>query len=205
MRFEVFQEKLAAGLLNDKAIGNRCRPHSKSSLFSDRILIAGGMKLREKLKFYTPPGRMLSAAIKDTNDSFSPPEHTCQRFSLAEIQSATYNFHEALVIGRRGFSNVYKCPSRWLTETEVAVKRLHTMSNQGTPEFEAGIKVLSKLRHANLVPLVGYCNEGNELALIYEFMPNGILKNHLSKDDCALSWLKRLKICIGAGRGLDYL
>ncbi|KAL4577307.1 hypothetical protein LXL04_013413 [Taraxacum kok-saghyz] len=147
---------------------------------------------------------MLPAPIKDTDDSFSLPEQ-CRRFSLAEIQSATCNFHEALVIGHGGFGKVYKCPSGWLTVREVAVKRLHTMSNQGTPEFEAEIKVLSKLRHAHLVSLVGYCNEGNELAVVYEFMPNGTLKDHLSKDDCALSWLQRLKICIGAGRGLDYL
>nr|GEY37596.1 putative serine/threonine/dual specificity protein kinase, catalytic domain-containing protein [Tanacetum cinerariifolium] len=79
------------------------------------------------------------------------------------------------------------------------------MSGQGACEYEAEINVLSKIRHGNLVSLIGYCNEGTEMVLIYEFLPNGTLKDHLHKDDTELSWLQRLKICIGAARGLDYL
>ncbi|KAL7592937.1 hypothetical protein Lser_V15G33704 [Lactuca serriola] len=148
---------------------------------------------------------MLSASIDDTGSSFVLPEHICQRFTLSEIQSATHNFDEALVIGRGGFGNVYKCSSKIGSIREVAVKRLHSLSNQGAQEFEAEIKLLSKLRHANLVSLIGYCNEGNEMVLVYDFMPNGTLEDHLRKADSVLSWLQRLKICIGAGRGLDYL
>ncbi|GJX22033.1 mitogen-activated protein kinase kinase kinase [Tanacetum coccineum] len=70
---------------------------------------------------------------------------------------------------------------------------------------KAEVKVLSKLRHGNLVSLLGYCDEGNEMCLIYEFMPNGTLEDHLHKDYTDLSWLQRLKICLGAARGLDYL
>ncbi|KAI3708934.1 hypothetical protein L2E82_38532 [Cichorium intybus] len=151
------------------------------------------------------PPVMAPASFNDTDYSFTLPEQTCQRFTLAEIQSATYNFDKALVIGRGGFGKVYKCPSKTRTRSKVAFKRLHVMSNQGTLEFEAEVKVLSKLRHGNLVSLIGYCNEGNEMVLAYEFMPNGTLKDHLCKVDSVLSWLQRLKICIGAARGLDYL
>ncbi|KAL7607106.1 hypothetical protein Lser_V15G20198 [Lactuca serriola] len=132
------------------------------------------------------------------------PDQTCQRFTLSEIQSATQNFDEALVIGRGGFGKVYKC-SKIGSMSNVAVKRLHSMSLQGANEFEAEVQVLSKLRHGNLLSLIGYCNEEKEMVLVYEFMPNGTLEDHLSSPDLSLSWLQLLKICVGAARGLDYL
>ncbi|XP_042757705.1 receptor-like protein kinase FERONIA [Lactuca sativa] len=147
---------------------------------------------------------MLSTPIKDSHSSFILPDQTCQRFTLSEIQSATQNFDEALVIGRGGFGKVYKC-SKIGSMHQVAVKRLHSMSNQGANEFESEVKVLSKLRHGNLVSLIGYCYQEKEMVLVYEFMPNGTLEDHLLSQDSSLSWLQRLKICIGAARGLDYL
>ncbi|KAL4582338.1 hypothetical protein LXL04_006885 [Taraxacum kok-saghyz] len=148
---------------------------------------------------------MLAIPIKDTNSSSVLPDKTCQRLTLVEIQSATNNFDETFIIGRGGFGDVYKCRTMRGSVQEVAVKRLHSMSNQGTHEFEAEVQVLSKLRHGNLVSLIGYCNEGNEMALVYEFMPNGTLEDNLHKSDSSLSWLQRLTICIGAARGLEYL
>ncbi|GKB85953.1 kinase RLK-Pelle-CrRLK1L-1 family protein [Tanacetum coccineum] len=139
---------------------------------------------------------------ENTDSSFRLPDQTCQSFTLAEILLLTNSFDEALVIGRGGFGKVYKCIG---PVNEVAVKRLHITSNQGAREFKAEVKVLSKLRHGNLVSLLGYCDEGNEMCLIYEFMPNGTLEDHLHKDYTDLSWLQRLKICLGAARGLDYL
>ncbi|KAL4582350.1 hypothetical protein LXL04_006897 [Taraxacum kok-saghyz] len=154
---------------------------------------------------------MLPAPIKNTNSSSSSssvlPDHyrTCQRFTFAEIKSATNNFDKSLVIGRGGFGEVYKGRMKIGSVSEVAVKRLHSMSNQGAHEFEAEIQVLSKLRHGNLVSLVGFCNEGKEMALVYEFMPNGTLEENLHQPDSYLSWLQLLKISIGAAWGLDYL
>nr|KAJ0214111.1 hypothetical protein LSAT_V11C400221370 [Lactuca sativa] len=146
---------------------------------------------------------MLSTPIKDSHSFFILPDQTCQRFTLSEIESATQNFEEALVIGQGGFGKVYKC-SKIQSTTEVAVKRLHSLSNQGANEFESEVKVLSKLRHGNLVSLIGYCNEPKEMVLVYEFMPNGTLEDHLLSPDSSLSWLQLLKICVGAARGLDY-
>ncbi|KAL8259793.1 hypothetical protein R6Q59_027746 [Mikania micrantha] len=143
--------------------------------------------------------------IEDTNASSILPDQTCVSLTLAEIKSATNNFDEALVIGRGGFGLVYKSVSKFASVNEVAIKKLHSTSTQGANEFEAEVKILSKLRHGNLVPLIGYCSEGNEMVLVYEFMPNGTLEDHLHRGGTELSWLQLLNICIGAARGLDYL
>ncbi|KAM0065459.1 putative protein kinase RLK-Pelle-CrRLK1L-1 family [Helianthus debilis subsp. tardiflorus] len=136
---------------------------------------------------------MLPAPIKHNNYCFVLPDQTCQRLTLAQIKLATNNFDEALVIGRGGFGKVYISLEKFDSVNDIAIKRLDSTSNQGATEFEAEVKLLSKLRHGNLVPLVGYCNEGNEMVLAYEFMPNGTLEDHLHKGD------------IDAARGLDYL
>ncbi|KAK1412849.1 hypothetical protein QVD17_34395 [Tagetes erecta] len=131
----------------------------------------------------------------------------CLRFSLDEILSATHNFDEALVIGEGGFGKVYKATlSVENGETfTAAIKRSDYSSDQGEPEFWAEIEMLTKLRHCNLVSLIGYCNDSSEMILVYEFMPNGTLYNHLHKYGTSLSWVQRLNISIGAARGLHYL
>ncbi|PWA98021.1 Concanavalin A-like lectin/glucanase, subgroup [Artemisia annua] len=132
-------------------------------------------------------------------------DQICNHFSLDEIRSATKDFSEAFVVGRGGFGKVYKGCFKDTSSMVVAIKRLNSTSSQGAPEFRAEIEMLSKLRHCNLVSLIGYCNEGTEMALVYEYMPHGTLGDHIHKAGSPLSWLKRLKICIGAARGLDYL
>ncbi|GKC10645.1 concanavalin A-like lectin/glucanase [Tanacetum coccineum] len=148
---------------------------------------------------------MLHETVTETDSSFLVPDTICQRFSLEEIRSATQNFNEALVIGRGGFGMVYKGNTNQGSATVVAIKRLHSLSNQGAPEFQAEVEMLSRIRHCNLVSLIGYCKEDEEMALVYEYMPHGTLEDHLHKGGVDLSWLQRLKICIGAARGFDYL
>ncbi|XP_042039036.1 receptor-like protein kinase FERONIA [Salvia splendens] len=139
-----------------------------------------------------------------------PPDRAnqfCRCFSLAEIKVATKSFHEGNVVGRGGFGFVYRGFMDNGREM-VAVKRLKPGSNQGEREFLTEIETLDKLRHGNLVSLIGYCKEKNEMILVYEFMPNGTLADHLYKKNNRLqplSWEQRLKICIGVGRGIDYL
>ncbi|KAL4582349.1 hypothetical protein LXL04_006896 [Taraxacum kok-saghyz] len=150
---------------------------------------------------------MLPAPIKNTNSSSSSvlPDQRCQHFTVAEIKLATNNFDKSLVIGRGGFGKVYKGRIKIGSVSEGAIKRLRSNSSQGAHEFEAEIQVLSKLRHGNLVSLISFCKKGNKMALVYEFMPSGTLEEKLHKPDSFLSVLQRLKICIGAARGLHYL
>uniref|UniRef100_A0A7N0UD00 Protein kinase domain-containing protein n=1 Tax=Kalanchoe fedtschenkoi TaxID=63787 RepID=A0A7N0UD00_KALFE len=126
------------------------------------------------------------------------------RFPFVLIQEATCNFSESLVIGVGGFGKVYKGTLR--DETRVAVKRGFGDSHQGLSEFRTEIEMLSQFRHRHLVSLIGYCDEGGEMIIVYEYMENGTLKNHLYGSHLpSLSWTKRLEICIGSARGLHYL
>ncbi|KAK9065849.1 hypothetical protein SSX86_015250 [Deinandra increscens subsp. villosa] len=136
-----------------------------------------------------------------------PYPQTFRQFSLDEILSVTQNFDDALVVGEGGFGKVYKATINVENGATciVAIKRLDHESSQGAPEFWAEIEMLTKLRHCNLVSLIGYCNDKPEMVLIYEFMPHGTLAGHLHKYGTSMSWVQRLNISIGAARGLHYL
>ncbi|XP_042014790.1 putative receptor-like protein kinase At5g39000 [Salvia splendens] len=134
----------------------------------------------------------------------------CRRFSLSEIQSATKNFSEAYIIGKGGFGKVYKALIDDGHET-VAIKRLKPNARQGAREFRTEIETLIELRHVNIVSLIGYCNEHGEMIIVYEYMANGTLADHLYKlarksDNVPyMHWKERISICIGAAQGLEYL
>ncbi|KAM7486260.1 hypothetical protein LguiA_002269 [Lonicera macranthoides] len=140
----------------------------------------------------------------------SPTDQLCRRFTFAEIKAATRNFSHGFVIGKGGFGKVFK----GIIDngaTTVAIKQLDPMSKQGGKEFSTEIEMLSKFRHSHVVSLIGYCDDKDEMILVYEYMENGSLADHLYKEkvrngsNSNISWVKRIKICIGAARGLDYL
>ena len=136
--------------------------------------------------------------------SSSTSAESCHQFSIAEIHSATNDFDDDLIIGDGGFGKVYKgniCIKG--TSQVVAIKRLDSMSNQGAPEFRTEIEMLSKLRHCNLVSLIGFCDDNMEMILVYEYMPHGTLHAHLHKTTTPLSWVQRLKIAIGAATSIS--
>ncbi|KAL8252319.1 hypothetical protein R6Q59_036012, partial [Mikania micrantha] len=112
--------------------------------------------------------------------SCTQPSVSCRHFKFPEILIATENFSESLVIGRGGFGKVYKGNIiNGSSMVVAAIKRLDSMSNQGAAEFWAEVEMLSMLRHCNLVSLIGYCNYEQEMILVYEYMPNRTLNDHL--------------------------
>uniref|UniRef100_A0A3Q7EX35 Protein kinase domain-containing protein n=1 Tax=Solanum lycopersicum TaxID=4081 RepID=A0A3Q7EX35_SOLLC len=142
-----------------------------------------------------------------TNNRISSGEHQCRQFSLDEMERSTNNFDPQLIIGSGGYGPVYKGEIDG-GETTVAVKRLKRGSSQGEREFWMEINMLSTHRHDNLLSLIGYCIEGHEMLLVYDYMPRGSLADNLYKMDrncSSLSWERRLKIAMGAARGLDFL
>ncbi|KAJ4820501.1 U-box domain-containing protein kinase family protein [Rhynchospora pubera] len=123
-------------------------------------------------------------------------------FSLLELQQATENFSNTHKIGEGGFGCVYK---GFLRNTVVAIKMLHPQSLQGRPEFEKEVAILSKVRHPNLVILIGTCSEKS--ALIYEYLPNGSLEDRLACQGGTppLTWQMRTRIIGEICRALLFL
>ncbi|KAK2966759.1 hypothetical protein RJ640_003072 [Escallonia rubra] len=133
------------------------------------------------------------------------PDQICSRFPLSEIKSSTKNFDDALLVGRGGSATVYR--GTLSDGTTVAVKRWNSVSGRGLEAFRSEIGVLSRFRHRYVVSLIGYCDD-RELALVQEYLPRGTLARHLhgsGNPDSLLSWVRPLKICVNAARGLDYL
>ncbi|XP_015971190.1 L-type lectin-domain containing receptor kinase IX.1-like [Arachis duranensis] len=127
-----------------------------------------------------------------------------RRFSYAELSRATYNFANEHKIGKGGFGEVYRGFLRDLN-MHVAIKRISQGSQQGVREYASEVKIISQLRHRNLVQLVGWCHEQNELLLVYEFEENGSLDSYLFKGGGLLKWEVRYNIARGLASALFYL
>ncbi|KAG6511067.1 hypothetical protein ZIOFF_029116 [Zingiber officinale] len=126
-------------------------------------------------------------------------------FDFATVAAATSNFSDSNKLGKGGFGYVYQ--GSLPGGQEVAVKRLSTNSHQGLQEFETEVMVIAKLQHRNLVRLLGYCIQGEEKILIYEYMPNKSLEAILFDPEkkALLDWPTRFDIIGGIIRGLIYL
>ncbi|KAK6916816.1 Serine-threonine/tyrosine-protein kinase, catalytic domain [Dillenia turbinata] len=142
------------------------------------------------------------------------PTPNLRIFTFPELKNATKNFRIDTVVGEGGFGKVFKgwldekTPSKSRSGSVIAIKRLSSESLQGFQEWQSEVNFLGRLCHPNLVRLVGYCWEENELLLVYEFMQKGSLENHLFGRGAVvqpLPWNIRLKIAIGAARGLAFL
>ncbi|KAK9938580.1 hypothetical protein M0R45_015309 [Rubus argutus] len=127
-----------------------------------------------------------------------------RKFSYSELARATNNFAEGEKLGEGGFGGVYRGFIKDLN-SYVAVKRVSKESKQGLKEYASEVRIISRLRHRNLVQLIGWCHDKSELLLVYEFMPNGSLDSHLFKLKSLLSWRVRYKIAQGLASGLFYL
>ena len=129
-----------------------------------------------------------------------------KRFRYAELAIGTDNFSDEQKLGEGGFGSVYR---GFLNEMNlhVAVKRVSKGSKQGRKEYASEVRVISRLRHRNLVQLIGWCHGGGELLLVYELLPNGSLDEHLhgATNDTLLPWTLRHEIVLGLGSALLYL
>uniref|UniRef100_A0A453JQ22 Protein kinase domain-containing protein n=1 Tax=Aegilops tauschii subsp. strangulata TaxID=200361 RepID=A0A453JQ22_AEGTS len=127
-----------------------------------------------------------------------------RRFSFEELAAATDNFSNDRALGRGGFGSVYQGFMSDMNR-EVAVKKVSETSHQGWKEFLSEVRIISRLRHRNLVQLIGWCHGGDELLLVYELMHNGSLDTHLYRSDYVLTWPVRYEIVLGIGSALLYL
>ncbi|KAK1410363.1 hypothetical protein QVD17_36899 [Tagetes erecta] len=127
-----------------------------------------------------------------------------KRFSYSDLVAATRNFSNDKKLGEGGFGCVYK---GYLSREKiaVAVKKISQGSRQGKKEYITEVKVISSLRHRNLVRLIGWCHDETQFLLVYEFMPNGSLDSHLFGKKSTLEWALRYKITTGLASALLYL
>jgi serine/threonine protein kinase len=131
-------------------------------------------------------------------------EYGPHRFSYKNLHNATKGFKDTELLGEGGFGKVYigTLPSN----VQIAVKRVSHDSKQGMKEFVAEIVSMGRLRHRNLVQLLGYCRRRGELLLVYDYMPNGSLDKFLySNEKPNLNWVQRFRIIKGVAYGLLYL
>ncbi|KAH9307377.1 hypothetical protein KI387_035288 [Taxus chinensis] len=182
----------------------KCRTHNKlppaipSTFVSSAPKKSGG-------------GSILSSSIPSSTSfsfvsSMAAYTGSARTFTLAELEKATNRFISRNILGEGGFGRVY----RGVLEdgTKLAVKVLTRDDHQGGREFMAEVEMLSRLHHRNLVKLIGICTELRNRCLVYELIPNGSVESHLhgqDKETGPLDWDARMKIAIGAARGLAYL
>uniref|UniRef100_A0A7N2MZB8 Protein kinase domain-containing protein n=1 Tax=Quercus lobata TaxID=97700 RepID=A0A7N2MZB8_QUELO len=151
---------------------------------------------------------------KSDNDVHASDNHVVEEFprgraprefSYDELARATNNFNDEQILGRGGFGAVYIGSLRD-SNSSVAVKKISEESRQGVNEYASEINVISRLRHRNLVELIGWCHErSRELLLVYEFMPNGSLDSHLYGEGNLLTWRRRYTIIQNLAEALLYL
>ncbi|CAI5994905.1 unnamed protein product [Closterium sp. NIES-64] len=144
--------------------------------------------------------------------SFNPlagvaPSIAAQTFTFRELERATGGFSKKNFVGEGGFGRVYKGKLE-STGQIVAVKQLDRNGMQGNREFLVEVLMLSLLHHPHLVNLIGYCADGDQRLLVYEFMANGALEDHLHdlpEGKEPLEWNMRMHVAAGAAKGLEYL
>ncbi|XP_021853269.1 probable serine/threonine-protein kinase PBL7 isoform X2 [Spinacia oleracea] len=144
---------------------------------------------------------------KDSSKDGKEDHIAVKTFTFRELAAVTRNFRADYLVGEGGFGHVYKGRLE-STSQVVAIKQLDHNGLQGNREFLVEVLMLSLLHHPNLVNLIGYCADGDQRLLVYEYMPLGSLEDHLydiPPDRRRLDWNTRMKIAAGAAKGLEYL
>ncbi|KAG8364012.1 hypothetical protein BUALT_Bualt19G0082000 [Buddleja alternifolia] len=170
------------------------------------LLLAGVYAFCQKRRAETAAKKSDPFASWDPNtESGGVPQLKGARcFPFEELKRCTNNFNEINAIGTGGYGKVYRgtLPNRQV----VAIKRAQHGSTQGGLEFKTEIEFLSRVHHKNVVSLVGFCFDQGEQMLVYEYITNGSLKDSLMGiSGISLDWMRRLRIALGAAKGLHYL
>ncbi|XP_068639228.1 probable serine/threonine-protein kinase PBL21 [Aristolochia californica] len=151
-------------------------------------------------------GKGKGCSERDVKPNSSKKAAVAYSFTFRELAIATRNFRIVNLIGEGGFGRVYK--GKLDDGQVVAIKQLDREGVQGNQEFIVEVLMLSLLHHDNLVNLIGYCSEGDQRLLVYEYMAQGSLEDHLfdlPPNKGPLCWNTRIQIAAGAARGLEYL
>ncbi|KAK9699504.1 hypothetical protein RND81_08G177900 [Saponaria officinalis] len=189
------------------------------------FLCTGSRKSNENLKKKTTTnnGSIRFQISSSTSDQFKVNGSSCgqkevskdaksdrfsvKTFTFRELAAVTRNFRADYLLGEGGFGRVYRGRLESACQV-VAIKQLDHNGFQGNREFLVEVLMLSLLHHPNLVNLIGYCADGDQRLLVYEYMPLGSLEDHLHDlppDKRRLDWTTRMKIAAGAAKGLEYL
>ncbi|KAI4349201.1 hypothetical protein L6164_009823 [Bauhinia variegata] len=169
-----------------------------ATVVSCLFMFKGKKKYYEQEHLVSLPTQWLASSKSDG------PAEVAHCFSLPEIENATNNLEKK--IGSGGFGVVYY--GKLKDGKEIAVKVLTSNSYQGKREFSNEVSLLSRIHHRNLVQLIGFCREEGHSMLVYEFMHNGTLKEHLYGPltrGRSISWIKRLEIAEDSAKGIEYL
>ncbi|KAG8368109.1 hypothetical protein BUALT_Bualt15G0011000 [Buddleja alternifolia] len=177
------------------------------------VLLASVLYVRYKLRNCRCSVESTKSSTFDKESGKVRPEldevkiRRAQKYTYEELERATNGFKEE--VGKGSFSCVFKGVLK--DGTTVAVKRAIVSADmkKNSKEFHTELDLLSRLNHAHLLNLLGYCEEGGERLLVYEFMANGSLHQHLHCKNKEvkeqLDWIKRVTIAVQAARGIEYL
>ncbi|XP_026657649.2 L-type lectin-domain containing receptor kinase IX.1-like [Phoenix dactylifera] len=157
----------------------------------------GGMEAQEEEE---EEERALELSLNNAFERGGGP----RKFSYSALAIATRNFVREAKLGEGGFGEVYMGVLDD-TKQEVAIKRISRDSKQGTKEYISEVTIISRLRHRNLVQLIGYCHQKGDLLLVYEYMSNKSLDRHLYSEERLLTWQERYQIASGLASALLYL
>ncbi|KAM7487341.1 hypothetical protein LguiB_024825 [Lonicera macranthoides] len=173
------------------------------------LVSAWNKRRRSKSEDHSDPWTYKPVEYWQLEDKNPPAKrhHGSSVFTLKEMEDATCSFSEKNLVGKGGFGRVYKGTLR--TGEVVAIKKMELppfKAAEGEREFRVEVDILSRLDHPNLVSLIGYCADGKQRFLVYEYMHKGNLQDHLNGiGEVKMDWPLRLKVALGAARGLAYL
>ncbi|KAF8643112.1 hypothetical protein HU200_066984 [Digitaria exilis] len=167
-------------------------------------LLAGVYLMKKRKKVGDDPSSVFNSAIDLRSIPGVPKE-----FDFKELRKGTNNFDEKMKLGQGGYGVVYRATVAGDNgrSMEVAVKQFSGANTKGQEDFLAELSIINRLRHRNLVKLVGWCHDNGVLLLVYDYMPNGSLDRHLfgGKDTPTLDWQQRHTVVAGVASALNYL